>query len=54
MNHLVLLDNKEFLNRSCKNIYLGPWKKCDFLKDNFSKYAEKYLIGIGIIYVNWF
>ena len=38
MNHLVLLDNKEFLNKSCKNIYLGPWKKCDFLKDNFSKY----------------
>ena len=38
MTHLVLLDNEEFWNKSCKNIYLGPWKKHDFLKNDFSKY----------------
>jgi putative transferase (TIGR04331 family) len=38
MPHLALSSNKDFWNKSFKNIYLGPWIMHDVLKDNFSEY----------------
>ena len=38
MYHLALLNHKDFLNSSVKNIYLGPWFMLDALKDDFPEY----------------
>ena len=38
MYHLALLNHKDFLNSSAKNIYLGPWYMPDVLKDDFPEY----------------